>query len=164
MVRSMLREAGRWVLIHARSALRNEGAGMGQEQHRDNFGVIPHNPVTRILELEWLEGSREMTDEDFKRSMERYAVAAGRLKAELLLVDVTKFGHVPGPDVAGWRDAKIIPRHNDAGVVRFAFVVPQGTPGTAEQEAEPSEEAPGRFPTAYFEDRQRALEWLAAGL
>jgi hypothetical protein len=37
-----------------------------------------------------------------------------------------------------WRDEHVIPRHNRAGVIRFAFVMPAGFPGpTAESGSEP---------------------------
>jgi hypothetical protein len=46
------------------------------ELNRDEYGVIRHHPEDGILELEWLEASADMTDDDFKRSMQRYAELA----------------------------------------------------------------------------------------
>jgi len=47
-----------------------------KELYRNDFGIIIRHPEQRILELEWLEGSASMTDDDFMRSMERYAAFA----------------------------------------------------------------------------------------
>ncbi len=133
---------------------------MAEELHRDDFGVVSHDVAAELLELEWLEGSANMTDDNFKESMKRYAMCAEQLRPGNLLVDVTKFKHSPGANVGAWRDREIIPRYNTAGVRRFAFIVPHGSPGTVEQGNSPAQEPPGQFPTAYFDDRQDALNWF----
>jgi len=135
---------------------------MAKELSRDAFGVIRHHEEQGILELEWLKGSATMTDQDFMSSMERYAEFAGEHRTPNLLVDVTKFKHSPGEGVARWRDEHIIPRYNAAGVKKFAFLVPAGTPGTVEAGNQPMREPPGTFPTGYFEDRQRILDWFGS--
>ena len=43
---------------------------------------------------------------------------------------------------------------------KFAFLVPAGTPGTAEAGSEPEREPPGNFATGYFADRRDILEWF----
>src|SRR5512132_3440613 len=69
---------------------------MASELNRDDYGVIRLHPEEGILELEWLEASADMTDDDFKRSMQRYAELAGEHLVPQLLVDVTKFRHSDG--------------------------------------------------------------------
>ena len=102
---------------------------MAQELYRDRFGAILHHSGEQILELEWFEGSATMTDDDFMRSMERYAAFAEEHRAPNMLVDVTRFKHTPGEQVAQWRDQHIIPRYDAAGVKKFAFLIPSGAPG-----------------------------------
>jgi len=131
-----------------------------EELYRDASGIITHHPEDATLELEWLEGSANMTDDDFMRSMERYAAFAQERRTPNMLVDVTRFGHSPGEHVGPWRDEHIIPRYNAAGVKRFAFLVPAGAPGTVEAGSQPEKEPPGDFPTGYFEDRQHIMEWF----
>jgi len=131
-----------------------------EELYRDGCGIITHHPEDATLELEWLEGSANMTDDDFMRSMERYAAFAQERRTPNMLVDVTRFGHAPGEHVGSWRDEHIIPRYNAAGVKRFAFLVPAGAPGTVEAGSQPEKEPPGDFPTGYFEDRQHIMEWF----
>jgi hypothetical protein len=133
---------------------------MNKELHRDDYGIVNHDEAAQLLELRWLEGSSDMTDDDFKESMMRYAVNAEKMRPANLLVDVTEFRHSPGADVGAWRDEEIIPRYNGAGVKRFAFVVPHGSPGTVEKGNPPAKETPGQFPTAYFDDRDDALRWF----
>lgn len=136
------------------------GPDVGLEEHRDEFGVIILHEDRRMLELRWLEASAEMTDDDFMRSMERYAASAQDHRSPFLLVDVTNFKHSPGEEVAGWRDEHIIPRYNAAGVRKFAFLLPEGAPGTVESGTQPAPEPPGDFPTGYFAERQHVLDWF----
>jgi hypothetical protein len=135
---------------------------VAKELYADEFGVITLIPEEGVLELEWLEGSANMTDEDFMRSMERYANLAEERRPANLLVDVTKFRHTPGESVGPWRDEHVIPRYNAAGVRKFAFLFPPGVPGTVESGKDPEREPPGEFPTGYFEDRRHILEWFRA--
>jgi hypothetical protein len=134
---------------------------MASELNRDDYGVIRLHPEDGILELEWLEASADMTDDDFKRSMQRYAELAGEHLVPHLLVDVTKFRHSMGEGVAAWRDEHIIPAYNAAGVRKFAFLFPPGARGTVEDGNEPAKEPPGEFPTGYFTERARIFEWFA---
>lgn len=133
---------------------------MGTELDRDEYGTITQHPDDAILELRWLAASADMTDEDFMRSMERYARLAGEHRTPNMIVDVRDFRHVPGEDVAGWRDENIIPRYNAAGVRKFAFLLPEGAPGSVESGSEPAPEPPGEFPTGYFASRERILDWF----
>jgi hypothetical protein len=128
--------------------------------NRDEYGVIWHHEEDGILELEWLDHSASMTDDDFKRSMQRYAKLAGAHSSPYLLVDVTRFRHTMGEGVGAWRDEHIIPAYNAAGVKKFAFLFPPGAPGTVEEGIDPAKEPPGEFPTGYFAERERIVDWL----
>ena len=131
-----------------------------RELHRDEFGTILHDPNDGILELQWLKASGGMSDEDFMRSMERFADLAGEHRTPNMIVDVRDFLHNPGEDVAAWRDENIIPSYNAAGVRKFAFLLPEGAPGSVESGSEPAPEPPGDFPTGYFASREGILDWF----
>ena len=133
---------------------------MAIELNRDEYGVIRRYREDGILELEWLEASANMTDDDFKRSMQRYAELAGEHPTPYLLVDVTKFRHSMGESVGAWRDEHIIPAYNAAGVKKFAFLLPAGAPGTVEEGNTPAKEPPGEFPIGYFTERRGIVEWF----
>jgi hypothetical protein len=82
-----------------------------------------------------------------------------------MLIDGTEFFHAFGDNdgVMAWRSKQIIPRYNAAGVTRFAFQLPSGTPGTTEAGGAPAIEQGANFPTAWFSTRERAQQWLATG-
>ena len=133
---------------------------MATELNRDEYGVIRQYREDGILELEWLEASAHMTDDDFKRSMQRYAELAGEHSTPYLLVDVMKFRHSMGESVGAWRDQHIIPAYNAAGVEKFAFLLAAGAPGTVKEGNIPAKEPPGEFPTGYFTERRNIVEWF----
>src|SRR4029077_11137588 len=58
------------------------------------------------------------------------------------------------------RDDSIIPRYGAAGVRKFALHVPAGAPNTMEAGGTETVEGPAVFPTAWFSDRQHALDWF----
>jgi len=132
------------------------------ELERNEFGVVVHHPDEGILELEWLEGSSGLTDDEFMASMQRYSELAETQRPPYLLVDVTRFRFSPGPQVAAWRDEHVIPGYNRAGVKKFAFLVAEGGDYTVEAGHPPAIEPPGEFPTGVFDRRQDILEWFRA--
>jgi hypothetical protein len=92
--------------------------------------------------------------------MRRYAELAGAHSTPYLLVDVTKFRHTMGEGIGAWRDEHIIPAYNAAAVKKFAFLFPAGALGTVEQGNDPAKEPPGEFPTGYFAEHGRILDWF----
>lgn len=130
------------------------------ETARNRWGAVLHHEPEGILELRWLPATAEMSDDDFKSTLELYAGEAERARAPSLLIDATQFRHGLGPDVMEWRDREIIPRYNAAGCTKFAFHMPKGFPGAVETGGTPVVSPPARFPTAWFTEREHAVEWL----
>ena len=48
-------------------------ASVQTEVYRDRFGVLLEDSQRSILELQWLDTSRDMSDEDFKAWLSRFA-------------------------------------------------------------------------------------------
>src|SRR6266508_1363260 len=124
------------------------------EIERDEFETVTYDEATGILELDWTNASAHLTDQQFMDALARFAAHAEEHRAPNVIIDVTRFLASPGPEVAPWRDEHVIPVYNRAGVRRFAFLVPAGSPGTVEQGGQPAPETPGDFPTGYFETRE----------
>ena len=130
------------------------------EVYRDRFGVLIEDKQRSILELQWLDTSREMSEEEFKAWLSRFAAQAEKSRPSFLLIDVRRFGHRPGEDFASWRDQQIVPRYNRAGVTKFAMLVPVGATGWMAPGRPPTPEPPGTFPTGYFADRDQIETWF----
>ncbi len=131
------------------------------EVARNDWGLILHHQRWQTVELRWLPTTRDMTDEDFKHTLELQAGAGERLRPRFMFIDATEFHHEFGDGIMEWRDENIIPRYNSAGVTKFAFLVPEGAPGTVESGGAPAVEGRATFPTAWFSTRERAYQWLA---
>ena len=124
----------------------------------NEWGEIIHHAAEDILELRWLPS--KMTDGAFKATLALYAWQAEKLRPSFLLIDAIKFRHQFGPGVMQWRDDCIIPRYGAAGTRKFAFHVPPGFPNTIEAGGQQVFEGPAIFPTAWFSQRQHALDWF----
>jgi len=125
------------------------------------WGEILHHPADAVLELRWLPG--KMSDAAFKATLALFAWEAEKVRPLFLLIDATDFRHQFGPGVMQWRDDCIIPRYGAAGVRKFAFHMPAGVPNTMEAGGKAIVDGPAIFPTAWFSQRQHALDWLRAG-
>ena len=130
------------------------------EVARNGWGVVLNHERWRTLELSWLSSTSEMTDDGFKETLELFAAEGERGKPVYMIIDSTSFQHELGDGVLEWRDREIIPRYNSAGVKKFAFLWPEGTPDTVESGGTPKPDGPANFPTGWFTGRERAYEWL----
>jgi hypothetical protein len=131
---------------------------MSPELARNAWGIILHHVQDGIVELRWLPG--QMTDGAFKATLALLALEAEKVRPSSLLVDASQFSHRPGPDVMQWRDDCVVPRYGSAGVKKFAFQAPAGFPNTIEAGGKAVVEEPAIFSTAWFSERQHALDWL----
>ena len=122
------------------------------------WGKIIHHETDGILELRWLPS--KMTDGAFKATLALFAWEAEKVRPSFLLIDATQFKHQFGPGIMQWRDDSIIPRYGAAGATKFAFHVPDGFPNTMEAGGAEKVEEPAIFPTAWFSQRQHALDWF----
>src|SRR5262245_32447973 len=133
------------------------------EVARNQWGAVLHHPDSHMLELRWFASTREMTDDDFKASLELYTGECERLQPITSgLIDATEFFHAfADGEALAWRDEHVIPRYNAVGMRKLAFQLPPGAPGTFEAGGVPQVEARATFPTAWFSTREGALAWLA---
>src|SRR2546427_8244044 len=127
------------------------------ELYRDQFGVLLEDLSNRMLELKWLAGSSAMTDDDFKGWLDRFSAEAEARRQPHLVIDVREFRHRPGPEVGPWRDEHVIPRYNRAGVSKFAFLLPEGSPGAG---AFPTPKPPGKSAAGYCVQPSEMEAWI----
>lgn len=122
------------------------------------WSEIIHHEADSILELRWVPG--EMTDGAFKATLALFAWEAEKRRPRYLLVDATQFRHQMGEGMTQWRHDSIVPRYGAAGTRKFAFHMPKGFPNTMEAGGKEIFEGPAIYPTAWFSERQHALDWF----
>jgi hypothetical protein len=129
---------------------------------KDRWGEIIFYDEWNSLELKWLPSTADAADADLKTTMETFAREAVNRRTHTLIVDTAEFRHTWDDGMMQWRDAEIIPRYNEAGVAKFAFIANKNYPGpTVEAGATPAPEGPANFPTGWFKTRDAAYQWLA---
>jgi hypothetical protein len=125
--------------------------------HDDNFLKVLWDESARIIRIDWKESTSTMTDEQFKTELTLFAGHVEQKKARAILVDVSHFRHKPSADVQPWRVKNISNRYSAAGVQRFAFLLPNGSPVPPMM----NQSSPGeKFATRAFNDLNEAKKWL----
>jgi hypothetical protein len=131
-----------------------------QELAANEWGTIIYHPQWTTLELKWGQKTRSMADDEFKKTLEIMADHGLKVRPKYMIIDATEFLHELGEGTLAWRDEHIVPRYNDAGVEKFAFLVTDSMPGTVEKGTAPVPDGPATFPTGWFETRERMYAWL----
>jgi hypothetical protein len=66
---------------------------------KSSFDMTTSFGDSKIVGIDWKEGTSSMTDEDFKAELTLFAGHVEQKKARGILVDVSRFRHKPGPEV-----------------------------------------------------------------
>lgn len=128
----------------------------------DQWSQLIFYPEWNTLELKYLPSTRDATDGDVRKTMERFCAEAENRKPSALILDATEFHHQWGKGMEEWSNENIIPGFNRAGVTKIAFIAGPGYPGpTVEKGAQPAPDGPANFPTGWFSTREGAYAWLA---
>ena len=125
--------------------------------YEDRFGEVIDHADDGFLEIRWYDATEGMSSGDFQNWLTAFAGEVERRHRPGILVDSTRFLMARGDESEDWWSEHIAPRYNAAGVERFAFHVPDGTPDVG---APPTSLGPATFETAYFARREDALDWL----
>jgi hypothetical protein len=129
------------------------------ELFRNDHAVYYRDADHLAVELRWSPGA--ISEEAFRAEITRLAELLEQERVPNALIDVTRFSHNSAPDFEEWRQAKIIPRYNAAGIKKFAFLLPPGATQIVENGTIPATEGVvARFPTGYFGTRERVFSWF----
>ena len=131
----------------------------GIVMYEDEFGAMIDYPDDDYVEIRWYDASAGFDRDSFNNWLAGFAGGVEHCQRSGILVDAIQFRMDMANMDGEWRDANIIPRYNEAGVKRFAFLMPEGMPAIG---APPAADGPADFPTAYFGTRADAKSWLAS--
>src|SRR5262245_17131481 len=127
--------------------------------HEDKCLRVLRDEKSRIIDRDRTEGNSAMNDEEFRRERTGFASDVEARKAAGILVDLSRFRHKTSPDTQQWRVKNISSRYNDAGVQRFAFLLPKDAPIPPLMNQSSRGEG---FLTRAFNDAEQATSWLTA--
>jgi len=127
--------------------------------NEDSLGKIIYEDESSQLSLEWLEATKDMIGEHFQGILYLLAGYALQKKSKRIFIDARKFWFRPSNELVGpWRTKNISPLYNEAGVRKFAFLYPPGSPiPSANEQIMPDE----KFPTAFFTSESELRKWLS---
>lgn len=120
--------------------------------------VDKENQILRVL---WSETTENMTDEEFRAELVKYAEVSEQYRPQKSLVDTRYFLMPIVPETQEWVNANIHQRSLKAGIKKFAYLVSKDlfSQVSIEQTME-EDNAKGIFDTQYFDNENQAMEWL----
>ena len=131
----------------------------GKQLYDGTFLTILWDTSRRIIGIRWKPATANMSDEDFKADLTRFAGEVEQMGARGILVDVADFHHRMGSGVQEWRIKNISNRYAAAGIERFAFLFAPGSevPPMMNQSADGES-----FATRAFTNQEQAVDWLTS--
>jgi hypothetical protein len=127
--------------------------------NEDSLGKITYDDESSQLNLEWLEATNDMIGAHFQGILYLLAGYALQKKSKRIFIDARKFLFQPSNELVGpWRTKNISPLYNEAGVRKFAFLYPPGSPIPSTNEQIMPDE---KFPTAFFTSESELRKWLS---
>jgi hypothetical protein len=130
-----------------------------QTLSEDSLGKITYDDENSQLSLIWLEATKDMIDPHFQGILYLLAGYAMQKKSKKVFVDARKFLFHPSSELVGpWRTKNISPLYNEAGVKKFAFLYPTGSPIPPTNGQNMPDE---KFPTAFFTSESDLGKWFS---
>jgi hypothetical protein len=127
--------------------------------NEDSLGKITYDDENSLLILEWLEATKDMIAPHFQGILYLLAGYAVQMKSKTIFVDSRKFLFHPSSELVGpWRTKNISPLYNEAGVEKFAFLYPPGSPIPPTNGQNMPDE---KFPTGFFTSESELRKWLS---
>ncbi len=109
----------------------------------------------KLVRLTWLDGTDGMTDEDFRQTLDVFAESVIQHEAKRLVIDVRAFKHRPSKEILAWRDEVIVPKYNQGGAKKLAWIWPGDVSSM-------KPDSTGKaYEDVYFSTEEEALAWLA---
>src|SRR5262249_57086125 len=130
---------------------------------RTDFFAVESKGMRSILAVNGREKPAGMTGDEYTQALREYAGLMLKHRARRALIDLRKFRYRLGdPDgLRSWWANEIVPLYNQAGLEKFAFVLPEGEHAPPDETPAKVEEGE-KFLTKQFGTKQAAISWLTA--
>jgi hypothetical protein len=127
--------------------------------NEDSLGKITYDKEISLLTLEWSEATKDMIASHFQGILYLLAGYALQKKSIKIFIDARKFLFHPSDELIGpWRTKNISPLYDEAGVKKFAFLFPPGSPIPPTNGQNMPDE---KFPTGFFSSESELRKWLS---
>jgi len=110
--------------------------------------------------LVWKESTVEMTDEEYKNQVLLYKDFVEQTQPFAAYINTQKFLYTIDPQTQDWINTNIFPATVEAGLCRMAILISEDFFGQLSVEQTMTKNPELGFSSCFFEDEQKAIEWL----
>lgn len=133
---------------------------MKTEFFKTTYATYFIHEESNILEQFWTNEEGTMTEEDYKKDMWNYLKFVKEKSCPLVLIDLRKFFFSLTPELQVWVDQNISASAIEV-VKKIAFLMPADFIERLSVELTMDEEEAQKVEgVAYFDEEQKAMEWL----
>lgn len=129
--------------------------------YESNFIAISYQEEDAIVTGVWKEATKTLDDEAFKNDMLAWLKAVQAHQPVNIMAQAREYYHSITPELQLWVNEHILANYLEAGVKKLAFVVPSDLFAQVSIE-QTIDEQQQTFQVKYFEDEQKAKDWLKA--
>jgi hypothetical protein len=117
---------------------------------------------TKLLELTFLEGTTDYTDDEFKKEELIFSAFFVYKKVHIFCVNTIKLDYIIIPEIQEWLEKTVNPIFVKSEMRKFAVIVSQNvfSKVSIQHTIHKLTKNNPPFKTDYFEDREAALKWL----
>jgi 6-pyruvoyl-tetrahydropterin synthase len=123
--------------------------------------IIEYDPENKMIITTWIVKDLNFTTEDFKRELMHYLDAVQGREVHSFLIDTREYNFPLTPEISQWIIENITPKLEQAGVKKFAYVLPKEFVSRIGVELLIDEaQKESKIIRRFFEDYDQAKQWL----
>lgn len=127
---------------------------------KSKFIEIFFDEAKSLLINRWLEASKDFTDEEFCSEMLAYGNCLRQKTPRHNLINLQDYLFPIAPEIQEWIDEKINSIGLQIGIEKVAILVPRDSLTCFSVEQTMAGEAGKKLPLRYFQDKEKAMNWL----
>ncbi len=128
--------------------------------YKDNFIAIEHLPTHKALKIQWLAGSADMTEADFKHVITKEKEALESFRPKAILADTLEMQYGITPELQAWHNDFLFPVFAEVGVEKLAIVVSKDIFAQVSVNQLIEDNSQAEFASTHFDSEATALEWI----
>ncbi len=127
---------------------------------KTDYLKIDFDNETKMLKALWFPKSKELSDDEYKKELYTWRDMIEKHKPERLFVDTREMLFVIGVDMQEWFVNEIFGSYSSFGVKKNAHILPKEVAASVSVEQALDDDEKAAYETQYFDDEQKALNWL----
>jgi len=131
------------------------------ETPSNNFIKLIHYPDLNAVECLWLEDTKIMTDKQYREYVLEFAEFIKKKRPKNVIVNTKKFDFIINVTTQTWLIENLYPVYAELQIEKHAIICSTDFVAEISIEQVLEEEVTHPFENAYFEDLEKAKEWIA---